>query len=139
MNIPFSLILISQIGGKRLDKWFIIKKAMTTKTANRKFSCQMEKANRIIATIKLTQNHETSFGRYSYSGICQEISPDFSFKWLARSFSIRIGFLFLKSITDIRRGWDSNPRFGFPNNFLAGSCFRPLSHLSNIVILEKDI
>ena len=32
--------------------------------------------------------------------------------------------------TNWRRGWDSNPRTPFEVSFLAGSCFRPLSHLS---------
>lgn len=31
-----------------------------------------------------------------------------------------------------RRGWDSNPRFLYRNNCLAGSPFQPLTHLSDL-------
>src|SRR5713226_5521818 len=32
-----------------------------------------------------------------------------------------------------RRGWDSNPRYGFPHARFRGECFQPLSHLSAVV------
>src|SRR5207245_1725943 len=32
-----------------------------------------------------------------------------------------------------RRGWDSNPRYGFPHARFRGECFQPLSHLSGVV------
>src|SRR6266481_5438588 len=31
-----------------------------------------------------------------------------------------------------RRGWDSNPRYGFPHARFRGECFQPLSHLSAV-------
>src|SRR5206468_8941611 len=33
-----------------------------------------------------------------------------------------------------RRGWDSNPRYGFPHARFRGECFQPLSHLSAVVV-----
>jgi hypothetical protein len=32
-----------------------------------------------------------------------------------------------------RRGWDSNPRYGFPYARFRGEYFQPLSHLSAVV------
>jgi hypothetical protein len=32
-----------------------------------------------------------------------------------------------------RRGWDSNPRYGFPHARFRGEYFQPLSHLSAVV------
>ena len=34
-----------------------------------------------------------------------------------------------------RRGWDSNPRYGFPYARFRGEYFQPLSHLSAVVDL----
>src|SRR5215510_2756043 len=34
--------------------------------------------------------------------------------------------------TEWRRGWDSNPRYGFPHARFRGECFQPLSHLSAV-------
>src|SRR5216683_5479429 len=31
-----------------------------------------------------------------------------------------------------RRGWDLNPRYGFPYARFRGECFQPLSHLSAV-------
>src|SRR5437899_9730340 len=33
-----------------------------------------------------------------------------------------------------RRGWDSNPRYGFPYARFRGEYFQPLSHLSAVVV-----
>src|SRR5207245_5807476 len=33
----------------------------------------------------------------------------------------------------MRRGWDSNPRYGFPHARFRGEYFKPLSHLSRVV------
>src|SRR4030095_433251 len=35
-----------------------------------------------------------------------------------------------------RRGWDSNPRYGFPHARFRGECFQPLSHLSAVGFLR---
>src|SRR5580692_8913038 len=35
--------------------------------------------------------------------------------------------------TEWRRGWDSNPRYGFPYARFRGEYFQPLSHLSAVV------
>ena len=37
------------------------------------------------------------------------------------------------NLTEWRRGWDSNPRYGFPHARFRGECFQPLSHLSAVV------
>jgi hypothetical protein len=36
-----------------------------------------------------------------------------------------------------RRGWDSNPRYGFPHARFRGECFQPLSHLSAVVAIAS--
>src|SRR6267378_4476943 len=41
-----------------------------------------------------------------------------------------------------RRGWDSNPRYGFPYARFRGEYFQPLSHLSavvtDLIVAERD-
>jgi hypothetical protein len=42
-----------------------------------------------------------------------------------------------RNINDLqkwRRGWDSNPRYGFPYARFRGEYFQPLSHLSAVVV-----
>ena len=39
----------------------------------------------------------------------------------------------MKKIQKWRRGWDSNPRYGFPYARFRGEYFQPLSHLSAVV------
>jgi hypothetical protein len=36
-----------------------------------------------------------------------------------------------------RRGWDSNPRYGFPYARFRGEYFQPLSHLSAVVVIPS--
>ena len=38
-----------------------------------------------------------------------------------------------EALLDWRRGWDSNPRYGFPYARFRGEYFQPLSHLSAVV------
>src|SRR5882762_5503081 len=38
----------------------------------------------------------------------------------------------LKTTKEWRRGWDSNPRYGFPYARFRGEYFQPLSHLSAV-------
>src|SRR6266849_7443259 len=42
-----------------------------------------------------------------------------------------------------RRGWDSNPRYGFPHARFRGECFQPLSHLSavaaDLIVAERCV
>src|SRR5437867_13388033 len=42
-----------------------------------------------------------------------------------------------------RRGWDSNPRYGFPYARFRGEYFQPLSHLSavvaDLIVAEQSI
>src|SRR6201981_1970271 len=42
---------------------------------------------------------------------------------------------FLKILKLWRRGWDSNPRYGFPYARFRGEYFQPLSHLSAVARL----
>jgi hypothetical protein len=35
-----------------------------------------------------------------------------------------------------RRGWDSNPRYGFPYARFRGEYFQPLSHLSAVIAIS---
>ena len=37
-----------------------------------------------------------------------------------------------------RRGWDSNPRYGFPHARFRGEYFKPLSHLSAAVAIHRN-
>ncbi len=42
-----------------------------------------------------------------------------------------------------RRGWDSNPRYGFPHARFRGEYFQPLSHLSaavaDLIVAERCV
>ena len=42
------------------------------------------------------------------------------------------GSLRTVSLKEWRRGWDLNPRYGFPYARFRGECFQPLSHLSAV-------
>ena len=39
----------------------------------------------------------------------------------------------INDLQNWRRGWDLNPRYGFPHARFRGECFQPLSHLSAVV------
>src|SRR5437867_13399608 len=43
-------------------------------------------------------------------------------------------YLFMLVFECWRRGWDSNPRYGFPHARFRGECFQPLSHVSAVVV-----
>src|SRR5258707_14853486 len=53
-----------------------------------------------------------------------------NFRGVLRSLSFWLPFF--KGFMLWRRGWDLNPRYGFPYARFRGECFQPLSHLSAV-------
>lgn len=72
-------------------------------------------------------SHITPF-RANFSGITKNSPTD----------NFSIGEFALKVIKKIRRGRDSNSRYGFPYAVFPGLCLKPLGHLSKIGVRSDD-
>ena len=61
--------------------------------------------------------------------------------WRRISAKQTLQFVTGKNQREWRRGWDSNPRYGFPHARFRGEYFQPLSHLSavrNFILAERS-